>query len=244
MTSRKDTIWQADRVASKYLTGIRRAIPFADAQIDIMLRLIDATDRPVNSFIDLGCGGGPLGAAMSDRYPNARGVLIDFSRAMLDAARDALGTRDNIEFLALDYGDSSWLESVTTNAPYDAIVSGYSIHHQPDIRKQSLYQEIYNLLTPGGMFVNIEHVEPTSPICFRLFEDHVIDNLYAIEQDLGGPRTRDQLAHEFRAREDGQANILAPIDAQLKWLRDIGFTDVDCHFKLYELAILAGSKPA
>ena len=52
-----------------------------------------------------------------------------------------------------------------------------------------------------------------------------------------------QSLDEFRNREDGEANILAPLDQQLDWLRDIGYTDVDCHFKLYELAILGGAKP-
>ena len=243
MNARKDTIWQSSDVANKFLTGIRGAIPFAEEQLDIMLRVLDLMDRPLRSFIDLGCGGGALGAVILERYPDARGVFIDFSPAMLEAAQKSLGDDPRVSLLDLDYAAPEWVEAVEGDAPYDAVVSGFSIHHHPDERKRRLYAEFFDLLAPGGMFINIEHVAPTSPVSERLFEEHLIDNLYAIEQRQDGPRTRDQLADEFRNREDGEANILAPLDAQLDWLRDIGYTDVDCHFKLYELAILGGAKP-
>ena len=230
-------------MANTFLKGIRGAIPFAAEQLDIMLRVIGLMDRPIRSFIDLGCGGGALGAVILERYPDARGIFIDFSPAMLDAAQRKLGEGPNATLLNLDYASPEWVEAVEEDAPYDAVVSGYSIHHHPDDLKRRVYAEIFDLLAPGGVFINIEHVAPTSAVSERLFEEHLIDNLYAIEQRYDGPRSRDQLADEFRNREDGEANILAPLEAQLAWLRDIGYTDVDCHFKLYELAILGGMKP-
>jgi hypothetical protein len=37
---------------------------------------------------------------------------------------------------------------------------------------------------------------------------------------------------------------LALVDVQCGWLREIGFQDVDCFFKVFELALLGGRKPA
>jgi len=243
MDTRKDTIWQSSAVAKNFLKGIRGAIPFAAEQLDIMLRVLDLRDEPIRSFIDLGCGAGALGAVILERYPDARGVFIDFSPAMLDAAKRKLGDNPNVTLSNLDYATPDWLEAVEDDTPFDAVVSGYSIHHHPDERKRRVYTEIFDLLAPGGVFMNIEHVAPTSEVSERLFEEHLIDNLLEIEQRFNGPRSRDQLAEEFRNREDGEANILAPLDLQLDWLKDIGYTQVDCHFKLYELAIFGGAKP-
>ena len=61
-----------------------------------------------------------------------------------------------------DYGLPSWTGAVAEWSPYDAIVSGLSIHHQPDDRKRTVYGEIFGLLNPGGVFVNIEHGSATS----------------------------------------------------------------------------------
>ena len=43
-------------------------------------------------------------------------------------------------------------------------------------------------------------------------------------------------------RPDKKENLLAPVEAQCEELRRIGFEDVDCFFKLFELALFGGRK--
>ena len=71
----------------------------------------------------------------------------------------------------------------------------------------------------------------------------MIDSLHAFHSRQGSPKTREQVADEFVHRPDKAANILAPVETQCEWLRACGFADVDCYFKVFELAVFGGRRP-
>ncbi len=51
------------------------------------------------------------------------------------------------------------------DGPFDAIITSLAVHHVTDERKRSLYAEIAALLTPGGVFANLEIVaSPTQAL--------------------------------------------------------------------------------
>ncbi|MEW5803062.1 MAG: methyltransferase [bacterium] len=127
---------------------------------------------------------------------------------------------------------------------FDLIVSGFSIHHQPDTRKRELYAEIFNLLTPGGLFLNLEHVSPATEATESLFDEYFIDHLFTYHRLLDKTITRERTAEMYHGRPNKEVNILAPVELQCEWLRQIGFRDVDCFFKIFELALFGGRKEA
>jgi trans-aconitate methyltransferase len=233
--------WKDPALVRKYLTGIRAAIPLAAEQIDVMLRLIEADGREVRSFLDLGAGAGTLSLAILERWPGARPTLVDYSDPMLEEARSALG--DGADIVKADLADPVWLALVRGSAPFDAVVSGYAIHHLEDARKRALYSEVFELLAPGAFFVNIEHVS-SSPWLAARFDDLLVDSFYEYDQAIGGGRTREQVATEYVHREDKHSNILASVEDQCGWLGEIGFADVDCYFKLFELTVFGGRRPS
>jgi hypothetical protein len=47
----------------------------------------------------------------------------------------------------------------------------------------------------------------------------------------------------MRPDQEDAENKLLDMGAQLQWLREIGFADVDCHWKWRELALIVGVKP-
>ena len=237
---RSDKVWQTSALVATYLEGVRGAIPLAQEQIDVLLRLIAAA-RPERtlSFLDLGCGDGVLANAVLDRFPFATGVLADFSEPMLEAAGRRLAQHSSrAQYVHADYASPDWVDSVKPFAPFDAVVSGYSIHHQPDRRKLGVYTEIYGLLAPGGVFVNVEHVASPSEWLAAVNDELFVDRLHAVHRD----QTRAQVEANYYRRPDKAANILAPVELQCQWLREIGFADVDCYLKIFELAVFGGRK--
>ncbi|MBE2225249.1 MAG: class I SAM-dependent methyltransferase [Anaerolineae bacterium] len=251
MTS-NDTVWQGEVLAQTYLEGVRGAIPLANEQIDIMLRLIRASQPEVNWVLDLGCGDGILGTAVLDQYPQANGIFIDFSEPMLAAAQQRLNGKPNAHTIFQDYGDREWLEKIQAihnsqftihNSQFDVIVSGYSIHHQPDDRKKEVYTELYHLLKPGGIFINIEHVQSADPWLETRFKELMVDKIFQLQQQNGNNKTWEDVDREFYSRPDKDANILAPVEDQCSWLREIGYQKVDIYLKIFELAVFGGIKP-
>ncbi len=238
-----DKVWKVPAVVNRFLAH-RTALPLAQEQIGVMMAILKSRPEPIENFLDLGCGDGILGAAVLGEYPSSRGVLADFSAPMLQQAREQLKQyTDQLVFEDLDYGDRAWVKRMQAYAPFDAVVSGYSIHHQPDARKREIYAEIFSLLKPGGWFVNLEHVAPAAQLVDDLFNNFLIDGYYAIDQRTGGSRTREEVADFYLNRPDRDANLLLPVEVQCGWLREIGYEEVDCYFRIYELAIFAGRKP-
>jgi tRNA (cmo5U34)-methyltransferase len=238
-----DEVWKQSDIVNRYLSS-RVAIPMVQEQIGIMMAILKTRQQPVENFIDLGCGDGILGAAILGEFPSARGILADFSEPMLSQAREQLKKfGDQLVFENLDYGDPDWVGKMQPDGPFDAIVSSYSIHHQPDARKREIYQEIYSLLKPGGWFINIEHIAAEAQLVIDLFNDHIIDHWYEDEKRKGGTKTREEIATKFLSRPDKDANILLSTEAQCAWLREIGYEQVDCYFRVYELAVFGGRKP-
>ncbi|NJP08414.1 MAG: class I SAM-dependent methyltransferase [Leptolyngbyaceae cyanobacterium RU_5_1] len=237
---RSDTVWQSHVLVENFLTSVRGGIPFAMEQIQIALRVLDQTGRSITQVADLGCGDGTIAQAILTHYPQSQVCAIDFSEPMLNQAKQNLSDfGDRVRFIQADLYYPNWQAELE---PFDAIVSGYCIHHLPDERKRSLYREIYGLLESGGYFLNIEHVASTSSWIEALFNDVLIDSLYQWHQSHDHALSKEEVARRFVYREDKDANILASVETQCEWLREIGFQHVDCYFKFFELAVFGGMR--
>lgn len=234
--NRKDRIWQDQEVASGFL-DVRTAFPYASDHAGFVRDLL-ATGRDVRRFLDVGCGAGFFTQAVHARWPEAQAVMVDFSEAMLDEVeRGAIGPHETRQ---IDLMDRDWADGL---GRFDAVVSGFAIHHLPDERKRAVYADLRAMLDPGGWFVHVEHVASASPLGNRLFDRHIGDALFAAARRLDPAITRAQATAKFDDRIDADANILAPVEDQCDWLRGLGFVDVDCFFKCYEVAIFGGRVP-
>ena len=235
------TFGNAQDLAKLFVEDVRGGIPLAAEQIDVLLRIVRRGAGKVERLLDLGCGDGILGRAVLGEYAQAQGVFLDFSAHMIEAARLKAGNQQ-AAFVVQDLAAKEWMQAVKAHAPFDLVLSGFAIHHLPDERKRELYREIFSLLGAGGLFLNLEHVAPGSPWANQAFDDLFIDSLWLHQQKRGGTRTWEEVAREWYHRPDKSANILAPLELQCQWLREIGFEDVDCYFKLFQLVLFGGKK--
>lgn len=175
-----------------------------------LLEFIPAGARRV---LDLGTGDGRLLAIVRSVHPDVEAVAVDFSPAMLAAVRQRFAGEDAIRVVAHNMDEP--LPAVGT---FDAVISSFAIHHLVHERKRALYAEIFGLLSPGGVFCNLEHVASVSDRLHKEFLERI----------------------GFTVETEDPSNKLLDVETQLGWLREIGFAEVDCHWKWRELALLVG----
>lgn len=179
--------------------------------------LLDHVPRDAGRILDLGAGDGRLLAMVRIDRPQMHGVALDLSELMLEAARKRFAGDERIEIVRHDLA-----EPLPAIGRFDAVVSSMAIHHLEHERKRSLYGEIFDVLEPGGVFANFEHVaSPTHRLHLAFYAA------------IGEP-----LEHE------DPSDRLLDVETQLAWLREAGFDDVDCYWKWLEMALLIGVKPA
>ncbi len=235
--------WKTKELSDTFLENVRGAIPLAETQFEVMHKMISLWFPEVGLAMDLGCGDAVVGRALLSKFPSAELVCVDFSESMLDSAREHFSKTDAVHFVEADYSSSDWTGTLNDFGGFDVIVSGFSIHHQTDEKKQEVYSEIYGLLNPGGVFLNLEHVSSSTKEVEAAFDDYFIDSLYEFNRKANPEIERQTVVEKYYNRTDKQENILAPLEEQCDWLRRIGFQDVDCFFKIFELTLFGGRKP-
>lgn len=205
--------WVDAEHARAYL-ATRDEIPYRAAGMAALAELLPAE---VERVLDLGAGDGVTLALVRELRPGAAGLAVDFADEMLARARGRFADDATIAVVAHDLAaalPSEW-------GSFDLVVSSFAIHHLPDPRKEALYGEVHDLLVPGGTFLNLEHVASPTPELHDAF----------------------LAALGIAPADDDPSNLLASVEDQLGWLRNVGFSQVDCHWKWRELALLGAYRP-
>ncbi len=112
-------------------------------------------------IVELGIGPGYLAAHLLDSLPGITYEGLDFSKAMLEVARDRL--LNHINYLRLsqvDLTDKGWGRTVR-NQP-DVIVSTWALHDLMDKDHiASVYTASAQLLLNGGLLINGDFIKPS-----------------------------------------------------------------------------------
>jgi tRNA (cmo5U34)-methyltransferase len=216
--------------ARDYTALRRRLVPVYDefygAVVDV-LGLVGGDG--IRRVLDLGAGTGLLSAEIVAAFPGASVELLDASEPMLAEARQRLGAAVG----AVHVADMARVGGIRFSGHYDAVVSALAIHHLEHADKRALMARVFDVLRPGGVFVNAEQVSAPAPGLTEIYESRWADECRA----LGA--TERELAD---ARERMRHDRCIDVEPQLDWLREAGFQPVDCVYKHWRFAVMAGFK--
>jgi tRNA (cmo5U34)-methyltransferase len=178
--------------------------------------LLEHIPLDVRRVLDIGTGDGRLTAMLRADRPQLAATGLDFSALMLERARERFGGDERIDLIEHDLS-----QPLPELGRFDAVVSSFAIHHLEHERKRELYGEVLDLLEPGGVFANFEHVASPNERLHRAFFEAI----------------------DVPVEEADPSDRLLDVETQLGWLRELGFDDVDCYWKWLEMALLIGVKP-
>ncbi len=203
-------------------------------------------DAPI-AILDMGAGYGAVTGVMLEHFPAARATCLDGSEAMLEL----LGSRqarfkDRITTVFADYSQPDWAERLS-GATFDAVVSSQGMHSQRE-RRRNLYREVFAVLKPGGCFLNVDLVAPST--------QHLGDRFRYVEirrritrraQATGRRPSFEEVAAEVDGRRPDGTPALASRQRgggdwtdDMLWLREAGFVDVDCFWKELRVCLIGG----
>ncbi len=224
------------------MEDVKKAFDSAAEQYDALRRYIIpdldgfygaavwAADWPADDprVLDIGAGTGLLSALILGKFPRATLTLLDISDRMLDVAKRRFFGSTRVRYVVADYSREE------IPGKYDLVCSALSIHHLEHADKKRLFEKVFGLLSPGGVFVNADQVEAPSEWLSRKYRDYWNSHLIKARIDPG------ELEAAVTRRETLDKN--APLLDQMRWLAEAGFSGVDVVYKNRTFCVFVGKK--
>jgi SAM-dependent methyltransferase len=212
-------------------------LPDREARFTAMLDAVEsiADGRPP-VVLDLAGGTGSISLRLLRRFPLARTTLVDVDPVLLAIARASLDERSTV--VAADLRSPQWTDQV--DGAYDAVLTATALHWIHPDRLTHLYREIREVLRPGGVFVNADHMpDPGLPTLTARLSDRGQRERQArwsagaaLSWDQWWDRATDDpilgpLVHQRRAvfADRHPVETTPDVTWHLRTLRDAGFTE-------------------
>jgi len=236
-TDTNAAIWQSEEGVEFWTAKTDERQQKRGAQWRFLGELLPFDEQDAFTFLDLGAGTGAASAAILELYPRSTAILTDFSAQMMaEGERQLQRFAGRFRYVEFDMSTSGW--PVAIPATLEAVVTSMCIHHLPDDRKQSLFAEIFEHLSPGGWYVNYDPVSSADPL---------VEATWQRVSDHADPEAAGKRLHrtpQEQSRHENHVRYVIPLARQLDYLRAAGFQGVDVYWKHLENVVYAGCRPA
>lgn len=237
--------WDEDS-SRQFLNTAEVFVPMRDEQIATIRDLLPAERDDTCTVAELASGDGSLARAILAGHPNCRYLGLDGSEVMREQSRQALAVYgDRFEARHFELADRDWRTALPQ--PLRAVVSSLTIHHLPGATKRDLFADMFAALEPGGALLIADIMLPSTPRAYPVFARQWDDATRAqsLERrgDLSGFEAFQRAEwNYYRYGQDDPIDKPSGLFEQLLWLREVGFSTVDCFWMRAGHAIYGGYK--
>jgi tRNA (cmo5U34)-methyltransferase len=216
------------------------AVPRRRDMLATLLTLVPFGRDDEFDAVELGCGQGILADAFLRCFHRAHLTALDGSLAMREeAARRLEDDRDRVRILPFELDDASWR---TLMEGAGCVLSSLVIHHLDGDGKRQLFADAAGSLAPGAALLVADLVHPIRDEARELFAatwDQIAEQQAAAGSSPQAYRAfMEERWNHYRHPDDiDRPSALAD---QLTWLREAGFSTVDCFWLQAGHAVYGG----
>ena len=220
-----------DRMAEQYDTLFVPHVGGYNAMHGAILEMLPEAPSQTGRILELGVGTGNLTQQVLERLPGSHVVGYDLSAHMLAQTREKLTpVIDRVQLIEADISHATFV------GPFDMVISAIAVHHVPPRSKPALFQRLHAALCPGGVLIIGDTFRAPTPALDDTYRRLRAANHAAPVQD-----TAAYTAYRQHAGPAGGSST--QLQNYLRWLRQAGFTSVDCVWKHFALAVVYGERP-
>jgi tRNA (cmo5U34)-methyltransferase len=223
-------------------------VPGRAEQMAALLDLIPARTDEHFTLVELASGEGALAQAILERFPACHYLAFDGSAVMRQHMRQRLAQFSNrLEIRPFELAEQEW--RATLPIPLRCVVSSLSIHHLFDEEKQQLFRQLAAYLEPTGALlvadINRPATQQIADLFAQQYDDIVRRQSLNVRGDLSGYEQFQQLKwnyflYDYNSTET--SDHPSCLSDQLVWLREAGFSVVDCFWMRAGHAVYGGYK--
>jgi tRNA (cmo5U34)-methyltransferase len=205
------------------------AVPAREEQVATLLCLLPFGRDEAFHVVELASGEGALSQAILEAFPAATVLALDGEASMRQATAARLQSYgERARVAAFDLASSDWYHELDGA---DAVVSSLCVHHLNGEGKRKLFAAIHSHLSGRGCLLIADLILPQREEARPLFA--ATWDRSARERSIA--QTGDTALFDLFVRETWNYyrypdpfDQPSPLFEQLLWLKDAGFTVVDC----------------
>lgn len=241
-------------------------IPMREERFQIMLNCVAKVCPADCIVLDLACGPGSISQRLLSKLPQSQAIAADYDPVLLKLGKETQGdAKGRLHWLKIDLNQADWVIQIQQTlaklgrSHLDAVLSSTALHWLTTPRLIEVYREIAQLIRPGGVFLNADHMSfPPALPTFRQLAQQSREQ--QSQQSVNGVKGEtflqwwsnieaqwltddpslqslfDEHHNNYAVRDRSYGKALASL--HIAALADAGFTEVDTLWQRFDNRVL------
>jgi hypothetical protein len=234
-------VWSDPEIISGRVDHLASPEPLGIEHIQVVLGLIGCGIDAPTTLLDIDGENSFISGILLNEYPGLGAIVRRSGGGRLPSTLHEFASR--IGHFRANLSSPAWLKTLGLTSDFDVILGGSTLETLSAPRKRELFDEIMELLQPGGLFLSIEKLPSATRWTGTLSDDLRIQAIFGAALAADPTAARATIAKRHFAEVEPPIASNVPLEVHLDWLKEAGFTCVDCYLATGGQVVYGGQRP-